>query len=196
VVARRLWIPALCVVALGATDAGVRYFRHRSAPAGTTATTAGALRVLDEPLPLRPFSATDLDGRDISPSTWRGRFALVNFWATWCPPCRDEIPALVALQTRYADRLQVIGVLQDQVTPDFARAFATSLRINYPVVFSTWEIESSFSEVLALPTSFLVDPDGRIIATHVGPIDVASLAGRLTGPVGTRHPAIFNPHSR
>ena len=172
---RRVWIPVVCVVLFAAADAGLRYWRERPTPADT----AGPLEMLPAPLPLRPFPARDLDGRDVSPATWRGKFALVNFWATWCPPCRDEIPALAALQTRYADRLQVVGVLQDRVTADFARAFGRSLGMNYPIVMSTWEIESSFGEVLALPTSYLIDPEGRIVATHLGPVEPGSLSGLL-----------------
>lgn len=184
IVTRRHIGIALFVVALAMAEGAARWWRERpAAPASASAATTSTLRVLDTPLPLREFSARDIDGRDVSPLAWRGRFALVNVWATWCAPCRKEIPDLVRLQARYGDRLAVVGVLQDQVSVDFTRRFAASLAMNYPIVLSTWEIEAAFGETLVLPTSYLVDPDGRIIATHIGPID-ADAIGQL---IATRH---------
>src|SRR5207247_2896898 len=99
----------------------------------------------------------DLDGRQISTSDWRGKVVLVNFWATWCPPCRAEIPDLVALQTKYGDRLQVIGVSEDEGSVDAVRQFAQAQHINYPVVMSTPELRKVFTGVNALATSFVLD---------------------------------------
>lgn len=174
----RFVIPALCVVAFAAADTLTGLFRERAARAARTA-GAGAMRVLDHPLPLPPFTAVDLDGRDVSPRTWRGQFALVNVWATWCAPCRIEIPDLVALQEQYRGRLQVIGVLEDQVSNDFLRAFTTSLRVNYPIVIGTSEIRRAFGDALVLPTSYLVDPEGRVIATAVGRINAERVAALI-----------------
>ncbi len=176
-VSRRQVGVALFVVALATADWVARSWRERPAGPASSATTS-SLRVLEPPVPLRQFPATDIDGRDTSSALWRGRFTLVNMWATWCAPCRIEIPDLVALQTAYPDRLRVIGILQDQVSVEFTRRFAKALQMNYPIVLSTWDIESAFGETLVLPTSYLVDPDGRIIATHIGPIDVDAI-GRL-----------------
>ena len=109
---------------------------------------------------------------------------LVNFWATWCPPCREEIPALIALQKKYGDQLQIIGISQDSGSPDPVARFAEARGINYPVVMTTPEIEKLFPNVYALPTSFLIDRDGRIAQKHVGmlnpsltEIETRSLAG-------------------
>jgi len=92
----------------------------------------------------------------------RGNEVIVYFWATWCPPCRAEIPDLVALQARYGDRLQVIGVSQDEAGVEVVKRFAEAQHMNYPIVMSTPEIEKAFPGVAALPTSFVVDPKGKI----------------------------------
>ena len=131
---------------------------------------------LDAPFPLEPFPAVDLDGRDVSPSSWNGRVVLLNAWATWCAPCRQEMPALQALQDTHPDRLLVIGLLQDDVTTDdFAREFMRSKGLRYPVLRSTFEIETRLPPVLLLPTTFFIDARGRLAATFIGPLDPVQL---------------------
>ena len=161
-------IPALLATALAATDAATRY--TRLAP---PARSEPPVAFLATPVPLRPFAAVDLDGRDVSPATWRGRIALVNVWATWCAPCRDEIPMLVALQQKYRDQVLLVGVLQDRASDASVRAFAASLRMNYPIVRSARDIEHSISTDLALPMTYLVDAAGRVVAAHAGRLDPA-----------------------
>ena len=145
---------------------------RRPAPASDV-TAARPLEFLAEPYPLPPFTAKDIDGREISTSTWRGKVAILNFWATWCLPCRKEIPALAALQEKYQTDLVVIGLLQDSVSIDVVRAFNRSLRVNYPIVPTTADIDAVTGQVLALPTTWLVDRAGRVVSTHVGEIDPA-----------------------
>ena len=116
--ARGFVIPALLATALAATDAATRY--ARLAP---LVSSEPPVSFLATPVPLRPFAAADLDGRDVSPATWRGRITLVNVWATWCLPCRDEIPMLVALQQKYRDQVGLVGVLQDRASDASVRAF-------------------------------------------------------------------------
>src|SRR5260221_3146878 len=110
--------------------------------------------MLREPITTPAFTVTALDGRSITSSEWRGKVVLINFWATWCPPCRAEIPDLVALQDKYRDRLQIIGVSQDEAPPDVVRRFVAEHKINYPVIMASAEIEKLFPGVSALPTSF------------------------------------------
>lgn len=184
---RRLAIPLLVVVALAALDGGLRRWRDGRAAAPPS------LHVLDIPVPVRPFSAQDLDGRPISPADWRGRFALVNVWATWCVPCRVEIPDLAALQTSQRERLIVIGVLQDQVSADTARRFASALGVNYPIVFSTWDIERAFGETLVLPTSYLVNPAGLIVATQIGRIAPDSIVRLMSAQASVRGGGLIAP---
>ncbi len=138
-----------------------REMRNASA-AGTT------VKFLRERPAVEPFSAPDLRGGTFSTAGAKGKVILVNFWATWCPPCREEIPDLIALQEKYKDQLQIVGISQDSSPPAQVLRFAEAYRINYPIVMTTADIERRFPNVYALPTSFLIDRDGRIAQKHVG----------------------------
>ncbi|MBZ5695404.1 MAG: TlpA family protein disulfide reductase [Acidobacteriia bacterium] len=132
------------------------------------------IRFASNPSPVPPFLVSDLDDNVISTASWHGKVVLLNFWATWCPPCREEIPMLIELEGRYKERLQVIGVSEDDAPPEEVRAFAQNMGINYPIVMGNNEISAEYGGVEALPTSFVVNPDGRIVQKHVGlfPIEV------------------------
>ena len=132
------------------------------------------LRFFRDPAAVPAFTATDLDGRSISSADWRGKVTIVNFWATWCGPCRAEIPALIALQEKYRDQLQIIGVSEDEVAPDVVKRFAADQKMNYPVVMNTPEIQKIFTGVSALPTSFVVDRELRVVQKHVGLLNAAT----------------------
>ena len=134
---------------------------------------------LATPFPLEPIVAFDLDGRDVSSATWKAKVVIVNFCATWCGPCRREMPALAALQDKYRDRLLVIGVLDDNVTDDFAREFGRTVKLNYPVVRSTPEIEHRFPTVLALPMTFIIDTRTNLVAMFAGEVDAAALEAEV-----------------
>ena len=127
-----------------------------------------SLEFVDIPAPVADLSMTTLDGREVSMVAQRGKVVLVNFWATWCGPCREEIPFLVQLAERYPDHLTIIGVSEDAGGADMVQTFADQYEVNYPIVMSTPEIKRAFPGVVALPTSFVVDPDGQIVQTHVG----------------------------
>ncbi|MFN2456508.1 MAG: TlpA disulfide reductase family protein, partial [Pyrinomonadaceae bacterium] len=109
-----------------------------------------------------------MDGRPIATAALRGKVVIINFWATWCPPCREEIPDLVALQTKYKDQLQIIGISQDSGSVEDVRQFAKAHGMNYPTVMSTPEIEKLFPGVYALPTTFILDREGRLAQRHIG----------------------------
>ena len=166
---------AMALVAL--VVAGSRYTRQvgvsltRGSPGA--ARTRATVRFVKNPQPVTPFTVQDLDGRLISSRTWRGKVTIVNFWATWCPPCRAEIPDLIALQTKFGDRLQIIGVSLDETSPDAVRQFARQQGMNYPVVMVTDDLRRTFPGVFALPTSFVIDLKGRTVQKHVGLISPA-----------------------
>jgi len=115
-----------------------------------------------------PFLVNDLDGSIISTAGLRGKVVLVNFWATWCPPCREEIPELIELSNRYKDKLQIIGVSMDDAPASEVREFAKQIGITYPVVMGSGAIEAEYGGVPALPTSFVISPEGRVVQKHAG----------------------------
>lgn len=124
--------------------------------------------------PLAPdFTLPQLDGQQLSLSSYGGKIVLLDFWATWCVPCREETPHFVELQQKYGNRgLQIIGVsMDDSVDP--VRPFAQQFHINYPVVMGTAETGEEYGGVLGLPIAFLIGRDGRIVAKHMGATDPA-----------------------
>ena len=126
------------------------------------------VRLLENPSDVPAFSVTDLDGKTISSTDLRGKVVLVNFWATWCGPCRAEIPDLVALQDKYRDQLVILGISEDETGEDVVRRFATKYQINYTVAMATPEIRGAFPNVMALPTTFVLDRDGKMAQKNVG----------------------------
>jgi len=165
-------VGALAAAAVGWGTA--RYIRGlSSAGAPPDAGEKLTLKFLNSPTAVPAFTARDLDGRTISSDSWRGKVTIVNFWATWCPPCRAEIPDLIALQEKYRDQLQIIGVSQDETGPDVVRKFAAAQHMNYPIIMSTRELERVFTGIYALPTSFIVDRSVHIVMKHVGMLNAA-----------------------
>jgi thiol-disulfide isomerase/thioredoxin len=119
------------------------------------------------------FTLPQLEGKDLRLSSSRGKVVLLDFWASWCDPCREETPHLIELQNKYAGRgLQIIGVSMDD-SPDPARAFYQQFHMNYPVVMGTAKTGELYGGVLGLPIAFVINRDGRIYAKHIGATDPA-----------------------
>jgi thiol-disulfide isomerase/thioredoxin len=126
--------------------------------------------------PLAPeFSLTDLEGRKLALSGYRGKVILLDFWATWCAPCQTEIPLFVEWQKRYSPRgLQVIGISMDDSAPP-VRAFYGKLGINYPVALGSVKVAEDYGGILGLPVNLVIDRSGRIAARHDGMTDLPGL---------------------
>lgn len=114
------------------------------------------------------FLLASLDGKPVSLAGARGKVILLNFWATWCGPCRAETADLIELQNKYKDSLQIIGLAVDVDDTSEVQSFVESSGINYPVAVAPIEVRMQYGGITALPTSFLIDPEGRIVQKHVG----------------------------
>jgi thiol-disulfide isomerase/thioredoxin len=147
--------------------------RERSGPAAEVGATSDTIRLYRDPVRIPAFTVTDLDGRKISSDSWRGKVVFVNFWATWCPPCRAEIPDLVALQKKYRDQIVVVGISDDEGPVEQVRRFAADYDVNYPIAVNTPEVRKIFKGVAALPTTFVLDTEGRLVQKHVGQLQAA-----------------------
>jgi thiol-disulfide isomerase/thioredoxin len=170
---RILILAAMSAVTILAIVAMVRYTRRVEqglAHANASGTTITFLR---DRAAVPPFTAADLAGKPVSTASLRGKVVLINFWATWCPPCREEIPDLVALQQKYGEQLQIVGISQDSAPAEVVQQFAAAHGMNYPTVMSTPEIEKLFPGVYALPTTFVLDREGRLAKKHVGMLNAS-----------------------
>ena len=105
-----------------------------------------------------------IEGRAFSLSDYKGKIVLLNFWATWCPPCRAEMPDLIKMQRDYGARgLQIIGITYPPETLGEARRFVRKLRVNYPIVLGTKETKALFDESETLPVTIVIDREGKIV---------------------------------
>jgi cytochrome c biogenesis protein CcmG/thiol:disulfide interchange protein DsbE len=126
------------------------------------------IRFVRNPDPAPDFKLTGLDGKPVTLADSHGKVILLNFWATWCGPCRAEIPDLVELQNKYKDQLQILGLVVDDDDQDAIKEFTEKFGINYPVAIATNDIRMQYGGIVALPTSFVLDSEGRIVQKHEG----------------------------
>lgn len=115
------------------------------------------------------FTFKDLDGKNVALSSFKGKVLLLNFWATWCGPCKAEIPGFVELQQRFGDKLAIVGFSVDDPA-DKARAFATEYKINYPILLGEGreELQDAYGPIWGIPASFLISQDGKVCRKHLG----------------------------
>ena len=115
------------------------------------------------------FTLTDADGKSHSLAGYRGKWVIVNFWATWCPPCLEEIPHLVAIKEARKD-VEVIGIAMEFQDAKQVIQFADGMFVNYPIVLGDRKVSDSIGQVDGLPTTFIYDPQGKLAERHVGKI--------------------------
>jgi thiol-disulfide isomerase/thioredoxin len=118
------------------------------------------------------FKLTDIDGVERAFSEWQGKHRLLNFWATWCAPCRREIPLLKVFQGEHGENFQIIGIAVD--FPEQVTAYAETAEFNYPILVGQDDAmavaETSGVEFIGMPFTMIVAADGELINTHVGEI--------------------------
>ena len=129
------------------------------------------------------FTLKDMSGADVPLSKYKGKVVLLNFWATWCGPCKVEIPEFVEVYNEHRDQgFEILGVLtQDDAPADELRAFASSLGINYPVLRGTEAFEEANGPIYALPTTFVIDRHGTICTKHMGMMPKAMVEQEIKG---------------
>lgn len=125
------------------------------------------------------WTLTDTAGKTVSLSEYRGKWVLVNFWATWCPPCLEEIPVLDDLYGK--GKLVVIGIAMSYQRQSEVTDFLVKNRIPYPVVMGDDDIAGEFGGIDTLPTSFLYSPDGKLAGQHQGPLTRKDLDAAMRG---------------
>ncbi|GAB1348183.1 TlpA disulfide reductase family protein [Ignavibacteriales bacterium] len=114
-------------------------------------------------------------GMDIKLSDYKGKIVIVDFWATWCPPCVKGVPDLVELQKKYGDDLVVIGIsVDDAATVGDVPGFLQAKNVNYPVAYYTNEVSQAYGGIESIPTSFIIDREGNIVEKHVGLVDISA----------------------
>lgn len=166
-----LMIAAVAAIALGLGMLAGHWRTAPEAPNGMTPERIYATAFLD------------LDSRPQPLERWKGKVTVLNFWATWCPPCRAEIPEFVKIQAKYAGKgFTFVGIALDE--RDAVAAFAKEFGVNYPLLLGGAE-GSGFADALgsrsALPFSVILDRQGNIVATHLGTMSEAELEKLLPG---------------
>jgi cytochrome c biogenesis protein CcmG, thiol:disulfide interchange protein DsbE len=166
----------LAAVAVGV---GIYSYRHSQGSRSDSA-------VAKQHGPAPDFNLPLIDGGQLRLSSYRGKVILLDFWATWCVPCREETPHFVDLQQKYGgEGLQIIGVSMDD-SADPVRTFYQQFHMNYPVVMGTADVGGAYGGVLGLPIAFLIDREGRIYAKHLGATDAAVFDKDITARLQTR----------
>ena len=150
----------IAVIVAGMLYAGIHAARKNQAPGAVS----GQLR--GQPAP--DFELKSLDGKNVKLSDFRGKAVLLNFWATWCGPCKIEMPWFVELQKQYGPQgLEVVGVAMDDASQEDIAKFAREMGVNYTILLGTDSVGDRYS-VSVFPTTFFVDRDGKLVAREFG----------------------------
>jgi thiol-disulfide isomerase/thioredoxin len=115
------------------------------------------------------FTIKDVDGNQVSLASYKGKVVLLNFWATWCGPCKAEIPGFVRLQEKYRDQLVIIGYSVDD-TAEKAKAYAAEYKMNYPILLGEGreDVQDAYGPIWGIPASFIISKDGKVCRKHMG----------------------------
>ena len=148
-----------------------------------TVTLVGDVRGVPAP----DFELASLDGKKVRLSDFRGKAVVLNFWATWCSPCKVEMPWFVDLQKKYGnDGLVILGVAMDDSEAPKIAEFTSELGVNYPVLLGTDEVSEQYGNVQFLPTTFYIDREGKIIGKGTGLIGRAEIEENIQKALSSR----------
>jgi len=178
------------ILATVAVMIGLMFYADRVTRKSTQSVNAMAMPGGGKPAP--NLQLKDLDGRDVSLGDLKGKVVFINFWATWCGPCQDEIPLLIDLQNQYASKgFTVLGIAMDEegksvVAPFVAKELydvkGQKLHINYPILLGTDEAGDKFGGILGYPTSFLISRSGTQVMKFQGPPDLQLITKEIESP--------------
>ena len=181
------------VVALGLV---VQRTQRSAAGARQAQSTSPAAKLSTEGMkPVPELTLKDLNDKDVSLQSYSGKVVLVNFWATWCDPCRTEIPWLIELRNKYRDKgFEVLGVAMDDEGKSVVAKFVekerfdvngAKLPMDYPILIGNSDAADKFlggiGGIVGLPTSVLVSKDGKRVKTTIGPVDPEKLERDIQG---------------
>jgi len=137
---------------------------------------AAVLRAQSENVPAPDFVLKDLQGKDLKLADYKGKVLVLNFWATWCPPCRAEIPDFVEAYAANKDKgLEILGVSVDRMTADRLLPFVSKAKINYPVVLADAKIVQDYEPGDYIPTTIIIDKKGIVRRRHIGQMEKETL---------------------
>ncbi len=147
----------------------------------------GATSRITKSAPAPDFALTSLDGTTLRLSDFRGKAVLLNFWATWCGPCKIEMPWFVDLQKEYGSQgLQIVGVAMDDASKEDIAKFAKDMGVNYPILIGKESVGDEYGGVPALPESFFIGRDGKIVDKIIGLEGKADIEEAIKKALNTR----------
>lgn len=163
----RILYSAVAIISL---TAGLITAKWLNAPPSGQSNSAQTQLPVDVPKQRIDFTLKDLEGKDRKLSEWDGKVILLNFWATWCPPCRHEMPAMERLYRHYRDKGFVVLAVNQWEDPDLVFAYTGELNVfpSFPILFDPQSTVSQDYGVKGLPTSFVIDRDGRLVYRAIG----------------------------
>jgi thiol-disulfide isomerase/thioredoxin len=161
----KIIFPILIVLAFSISSCGKNTSNENSQPVNLTY-VPGENAALNKPAP--DFTLASVEGKSIKLSDYKGKIVIVDFWATWCPPCRRGIPDLIEIQKEYGKDVVVIGISVDTDTKVDVASFIKQMRINYPIAYADAGVAQSYGGVESIPTSFIIDKDGNVVDKHIG----------------------------
>jgi peroxiredoxin len=157
---------------------GIQKARHNS-------NASGSNKLVNQPAP--DFALSSLDGKTLKLSDYHGKAVLLNFWATWCEPCKIEMPWFVDLQKKYGPQgLQVLGVAMDDAPAKDISDFAQKMGVNYPIVIGKEEVGTQYGGVQYLPSTFYISRDGKIMDRVFGLVSRSEIETNIQKALSTQ----------
>jgi peroxiredoxin len=172
-------IAFVCCAALSITGCNYTY----------SSSVKAAVKAESERKAAPDFNLKDADGKSVKLSDYRGKVVLLNFWATWCGPCKIEIPWFMDFEQKYKDKnFAVLGVSLDDDGWESVKPYLEQKKINYRVMIGTEQVAQLYGDVDSLPTTFMIDREGRVAAVHVGLVSKSDYLHDILELLGTPQP--------